>query len=71
MPHLDQLDLAPGPVHRSEETVDAVTRIAEDRAHAPLMQALPKEVADRLNHVAPHTSGMVIAGSFEPDERRQ
>src|ERR1700748_2769012 len=50
MPRLHEPDLAVGPVQRAEHAVDAVAGVAEDVAHAPLMQALHDEVADGLGH---------------------
>jgi hypothetical protein len=49
MPRLDELRTALRPVERAEQTVDAVTRIAEDPLDTPLPQALKYEVGD-LSH---------------------
>ena len=50
MPHLDEFDLALGPLQRAKHAVDAVARIAVDPPHAPLVKALDKEIADGLGH---------------------
>ena len=50
VPGLDEFDLAVEPLKRAEQTVDAVARVTVDAPHAPVMQALPKEIADRLGH---------------------
>ena len=47
---LDELDLAVGAVERLDHPVDAVAGVAEDRAHAPGVQALDDEVSDGLGH---------------------
>ena len=48
MPGLDELDLALGAVEGAEYAVDAVAGIAEDVAHAPVMQTLDEKIAYRL-----------------------
>ena len=50
MPHLDELDLALGPLQRPEHPVDAVAGKAVDPSHTPLMQALNDKIADGFGH---------------------
>ena len=50
MSNLDEFKLAIGPVQRADQSVDPVARVAEDRMDAPLMQALPEEIAHCLAH---------------------
>ena len=57
---LDELDFPFGAVERAEHAVDAVAGIAEDVAHAPVVQTLNKEIADGLGHV--QTSGNAEPG---------
>jgi hypothetical protein len=52
MANLDEPDLVfPQPLQTTEQSVDAVARIAKDAANAPLMQSHPKEIGDVLCHV--------------------
>jgi hypothetical protein len=50
VPRLDEPELAVRSLQRAQQAVHAVTRIPEDRAHSPIMQALPEEIANRLTH---------------------
>src|ERR1700749_581308 len=50
MSGLDKIDFTLGAVQRAEHAVDAIAGIAEDFPHAPGVQALYDEVADRLRH---------------------
>jgi hypothetical protein len=50
MARLNEFDPVMRPVERAEDTVDAVTRVSEDVANIPLLQALNEEVADCLGH---------------------
>jgi hypothetical protein len=50
MPRLNEPDFVMRTVERAEDAVDTVTGVTEDMAHAPLLQALDKKVADCLGH---------------------
>ena len=50
MPRLDEFKLAVGPAQRADQSIDAVAGVAEDRMDAPLMKAVPEEIAHCLAH---------------------
>jgi hypothetical protein len=50
MPDLHEIELALFPGQRAHQAADAVTRIAKDAAHAPLVQTLPDEIGDGSSH---------------------
>ena len=54
MARLNELDLVcPEAGKATQQPVDAVAGVAEYPPDTPLMQALPKEIADRLRHLDP------------------
>jgi hypothetical protein len=48
--HLHEVDVGGAAAEGAHEAVDAVARVAEDAAHAPLRQALEHEIADGVCH---------------------
>jgi hypothetical protein len=50
VPRLNERNFISSPAHRTEYAVDAVTGIAIDAPHTPLMQSLDNEVSDCSRH---------------------
>jgi len=43
---LDELEGQVEALHRAEQAVDAVSRVAEDRLYSPRSETLPEEISD-------------------------
>jgi len=50
MPRLDELDLVGGTIERTEDAVDAVTRVAVNATHAPSCEASDESVGYGVGH---------------------
>ena len=49
--HLDEFGIVLRPVQGADETVDAISGVAEYAVHTPLAETLPQEIANSIRHV--------------------